>query len=288
VNAPVLLNLPGLQGLVASAKSNGLALDQAKLNVLWQYSYERAGDAGSIVAQFCLSILPQEGTGSFDTSSENKAADGGNGVEADWQVDVRKAVNLVCGKLELYQQALAQGFGTLAGQVVSPTAGRCDGLPDQWVNWATAVVRTDGTVDGGACYAQHASWWAGVRQSYLKWGGTMDEFLRATTILDQRAPRVNLDMRYVHDEVGLASNWNGQTPEPAVIVSSVTVVAPAPAYTAVTVILPGGATAPGEMRDGLAWFQVNGEWSPLRAWAEAQGFTVAWDEATMTATVSHP
>lgn len=203
--------LPGL---------TGLGLDQGKVDFLWQYvSGKVPGPHVGIVALYCMAILPQEGTGSFNTSSANRAADGGHGYEANWALDVRKAVDLVVGKLMLYKQAVEQGFVQLALQVVSPTAGASDGAPDQWVNWATAVVRGSGSVEAGACYAQHASWWAGVRSHYLRWGGTLQALTEAANALDEVAPGVAMTMQYVTGQTRWGSNWNGTTPEPAVIVS---------------------------------------------------------------------
>jgi hypothetical protein len=218
-------NLPGLANL---------DVDQAKVDFLWQYVGSKVPAVhANEVARFCLAIIPQEGTGSFDTSSVNKAADGGNGYEADWCVDVRRAVDLVIGKLMLYKQACEQGFVSLAQQVVSPDAGACDGGPDQWVNWATAVARNPVLVESGACYAQHASWWAGVRHHYLAWGGSMQALTEAANALDAGAPGVSLSMQYVTGKTWLASNWNATAPEPAVIVASAAIVkreAPAPAW----------------------------------------------------------
>ena len=49
-----------------------------------------------------IAIVAAEGSGSFHTSSTNKAADGGNGVEFDFETDCIKAIDLLGGKIIAY------------------------------------------------------------------------------------------------------------------------------------------------------------------------------------------
>lgn len=84
-------------------KYDALLWNQEKIDKVWDkcldfyYHYEVQVDP-----RMLLAIIFQEGTGSFDTSSENKAADGGNGVEFDFDRDCRKAVDLLGGKIIAY------------------------------------------------------------------------------------------------------------------------------------------------------------------------------------------
>lgn len=199
----------------------------AQLHYLWDYSQSRG--LGSAGARLMLAILPQEGTGSYNTSPDNRGADGGHGPEPDWQLDVRRAVNLVAGKLKAYTQAVQQGFRDLAVRVVSPGSGegtRATGSPIEWINWRTAIVEPDGRVRLGA-YAVHGSWWVGVSRYYAQMGGTLEELEAVARELDALAPRLDLNMDVVTGNAGLASNWNGTKPEPAVIVTSYAVIGPA-------------------------------------------------------------
>lgn len=277
-------SFPVLVALADRAERNGAPINQAKIEFLWDYCHSKAPiNAGALVL-FMLAILPQEGTGSWNTSSENRAGDGGHGVEKDPRADVVKAVDLVTGKLALYTQACAQGFGAMARNVVSPGSGpdsqRADGGPDQWVNWATAVLRTSGRVFPGVVYAQHASWWIGVRRHFLDFGGRLDDLVEIARSLDRRAPRVNLAMAQVRDDLHWATNWNATAPEPAVVVTRATVTAPVTIYPPVRVVLPDGREIPGELRDSTTWAEIQpGLWVPVRLWVELAGAVVTWTPA---------
>lgn len=216
---------PALVATAERARANGIGWTDQHFDFLFDYCGQVAPEEGGTLALFCLAILPQEGTGSFNTSAENRAGDGGHGIETDWHRDVRKAVDLVAGKLALYPQAVSAGFVELAKGVWSPAAGKpvqADGFPDQWVNWSTAILRDNRRVDVGP-YALHASWWVGVRRHFSSFGGSLDRLVKLARSLDKQAPRVRLAMRYVYDQVGLGSNWNATAPEPAIVVTEATV-----------------------------------------------------------------
>ena len=77
--------------------------DQDKINIIWEKcrdfydEYEVQIDPRMLIA-----IVAAEGSGSFHTSSTNKAADGGNGVEFDFETDCIKAIDLLGGKIIAY------------------------------------------------------------------------------------------------------------------------------------------------------------------------------------------
>lgn len=283
--APDWRSVRGLMILAETAAKNGVAFSQRKFDRLWEIC-ESAG----VPALFMLAILPQEGTGSFDTSSDNKASDGGNGIESDWERDIRGAVGLVKGKLALYSQALDQGFVGLAAEI------HLDGDPDQWVNWATAVVRGDGSVDAAACYAQHASWWTGVRAHFIEFGGHLSDLVEAARKLDKSAPRVNLTMRAVTTKTSLASNWNGTEPEPAVVVMEATVTGPAISEPVAEVAAakeepPVTVILNGTVQDGpykLADSRTVGPIGPLVALLVGCGYTKEWDQESKTLKLTAP
>lgn len=277
MSAPDWRSLPALRRLGEQAEANGLIFSQAKFDRLWDVA-----DTAGVPPFFMLAVLVQEGSGSFHTSSENRAGDGGNGIEPDWEQDVRKAVDLVAGKLALYPQAVEQGFRYLARQVVSPGDGAgypCDGAPDQYTNWTTAILRSDGTVDVGP-YALHASWWVGVRRAYIGFGGSMAELEAAARALEMRCPLVAMAMRPVSGETGLASNWNATAPEPAVVVTyAKRVAAPWPV---VNVVLPSGRTVPGQLRNGSTYILLDGQWVRVRAMVQYLGGSTVYEPRTAT------
>lgn len=184
-----------------------------------------------------LAILIQEGTGSFNTSSANRAGDGGNGAEAEFRVDLQRAADLVLGKLMLYPQAVEQGFCERAARIVSQVGDDTwsdAGSPIQWVNWPTAVVRPNGAVECLAMYAQDAaSWWVNVQWLYEReLGGTRDGLtdvchrlemgapLRGTNV---GAPLMQFSFGWVKQNVNLACTYGdgyALVPRPAVIVTA--------------------------------------------------------------------
>lgn len=219
--SPDWRSLPGLMALAEKAATNGLVFSQAKFDFMWEYA-----EAAGVPPLLPFAVLVQEGTGSFNTRP-GAGGDGGGGIEPDWARDVGAAIQLIAGKLALYPQAVGQGFQELGRQVNSPGWGgnRCDstGGPIEWVNWATAILRPSGQVDVG-CYALHASWWLGVRDAYLRFGGAVQDLMAAAGMLDAKAPRLRFTLRLVADDEQLASNSNATAPEPAVIVTEVTVI----------------------------------------------------------------
>lgn len=241
----------------------------------WEYMWTYAEGAG-VPPLFMAAILPQEGTGSFNTSSENPAADGGNGPEPDWVKDVQRATALVAGKLALWPQAVEQGFKSWATTITSPGDGAgypCDGNPIEYVNWQSAILRTSGNVELG-CYALHGSWHVGVKQAYLAMGGQMDHLEWAAHELALKAPSVTMRMESVRYNAGLASNWNGTTPEPAIVVTAAWITAPAP-ETCPVVCLDGSRKL-AQRRGDSTWVSICGQAVPVRAAYEDAGLSVRW------------
>ena len=80
--------------------NDDLKWNQNKINVIWKKCEEFYEDYGvQVDPRLLLAIIVEEGTGSFNTSSDNKAGDGGNGPEANFEVDCEKAVDLLGGKI---------------------------------------------------------------------------------------------------------------------------------------------------------------------------------------------
>ena len=88
------------RGRLSREDGDKLKQNQEKINDLWNNCANVKREYGiSIDPRFLLSIIFQEGTGSFNTSSTNRAADGGHGVETNSAIDFMKANNLILGKI---------------------------------------------------------------------------------------------------------------------------------------------------------------------------------------------
>lgn len=71
-----------------------LKWNQGKIDELWMACEKINEDYGiQIDPRLLLAIIIQEGTGSFNTSSTNLAADGQSGIETDYSKDLMKANN---------------------------------------------------------------------------------------------------------------------------------------------------------------------------------------------------
>ena len=117
-----------------------------KLEQLWEFSRRNHVDP-----RLMLSILKQEGTGSFDTNAANSGAYDGNGPRADWQADMTAALDgPILAKLRLYPQAVQAGF---------------KGTWVQWINWHTPID-SPGFKGGAGVYAADINWGSGVEQNY--------------------------------------------------------------------------------------------------------------------------
>jgi len=118
-----------------------------KMEQLWSISREN-----SIDPKVMLSILQQEGTGSFNTNGSNSAHYGnGHGPQPNFDQDIKAALHgPILSKLRLYPQAVQSGF------------------PGNWVEWVNWHTPIDSRVMGGASgvYAQDINWAQGVERHY--------------------------------------------------------------------------------------------------------------------------
>jgi hypothetical protein len=284
MGAPDWRSIPHMTRLADEAAKRGRVFTQTMFDFLWDYARSRSVDP-----LFCLGILNQEGNGSFNTSAANPAGDGGHGFEVDWEKDVRRAVDLVRGKLAFYAQARAQGWADLARKVAGEDAN-----PYMWANWYNPILRNNGSVDAGV-YAQHGSWWRGVKAYHIRFGGTLAEMEACCAALDKQAPRIRMTFRVVVDETRWASNWNATAPEPAVIVTSYEVTGPPPAVVEevapavqtipVTVIIDGVEVACNATNIG-GWAHANLE--PFLLLLQRYGVDTSYDWQTRTLTLATP
>ena len=159
--------------------------NQDKVNELWKASTDifKAYNI-QIDPRLLLAIIIQEGTGSFNTSSTNKAADGQNGVETNYATDLMKANSLIFGKILGYVY-----YGEEFRQAVSNNNDKAgingNGNILQYCNWSTPVIDTNkGKVRVGP-YAGHGSWGDSVRKHYLSLGGDAEVYENYLSSIDK-------------------------------------------------------------------------------------------------------
>ncbi|MBE0340152.1 hypothetical protein E4V51_01810 [Paenibacillus sp. 28ISP30-2] len=151
-----------------SLKFTKLKWNQEKLHSLWEATkkIQEAYDI-QIDPRLLLAIIIQEGTGSFNTSSSNRAADGQHGAETDYAKDLMKANSLIFGKLlgyiyygEDFRKAVAKN-NKLPG-----ITGK--GNLFQYCNWKTPIVRMNRKVVELGPYAGNGTWGTSVEKLYNK------------------------------------------------------------------------------------------------------------------------
>lgn len=162
---------PQEKALRADLATLPIKWDQKKIHALWEACKAINGAYGiQIDPRFLVAIIIHEGTGSFNTSSENKAADGQNGVEADYAKDLMKANSLIFGKILGYIY-----YGSKFRQAVSqnPDYGGINGNGDifQYCNWSTPIIRMNTKKVETGEYAGDGSWHVDVRDIYNSLSG---------------------------------------------------------------------------------------------------------------------
>ncbi|MDC7294166.1 hypothetical protein NXH67_11645 [Butyrivibrio sp. DSM 10294] len=111
-----------------------------------------------------MAIIVAEANGSFNTSSTNKAADGQNGYEANYALDVMKANDLMFGKVLgyiLYHDKFDEACKN--SDNLSNEGGFCD-----YANWYTPIVDLDDGVVRNGVYAGANDWGNAVEKYYEK------------------------------------------------------------------------------------------------------------------------
>lgn len=151
--------------LAGLGKTEETKWNQEKIDQLWAGCEEIYFTYGiQIDPRFLLAIIIQEGTGSFNTSSENKAADGQNGIETNYALDLMKANHLIFGKTlgyiyygEDFRKAVEDNSVGLVSDKKSIF---------NYANWKTPIIRLNkNTVEVGV-YAGHSLWGEEVEKIY--------------------------------------------------------------------------------------------------------------------------
>lgn len=138
---------------------------QEKVDQLWEACEQIYDEYGiAIDPRFLLAVIIQEGTGSFNTSSENPAADGGHGIEGNYTLDLMRANALLFGKTlgyiyynEQFREAAENNSDKLENSTVDIFT---------YYNWQTPIIDLDkGCVRTGV-YAGHYKWGDNVEAIY--------------------------------------------------------------------------------------------------------------------------
>ena len=164
------LELKKSKDMENAEKYEGLKWKQEKIDKVWDaclefyYDYEVQVDP-----RMLLAIIALEGTGSFNTSSENKAADGGNGAEFEFNKDCRRAVYLLGGKIIAYLR-FHNEFSTARQAAYEKQRPGITDTDDilHYINWETpklVLFETDAKFNSGG-YAEDSHWHRKIRQKY--------------------------------------------------------------------------------------------------------------------------
>ncbi|AHM68434.1 hypothetical protein [Paenibacillus polymyxa] len=154
-----------------SLKFTKMQWNQEKIHGLWEATkkIQEMYDI-QIDPRFLLAIIIQEGTGSFNTSSTNRAADGEHGAETNYAKDLMKANSLIFGKILGYIY-YGQEFrkAVVKNNKLSGITGK--GNVFQYCNWITPIIRMKSKqVDCGE-YASDNHWGEHVQEVYNLFSG---------------------------------------------------------------------------------------------------------------------
>jgi hypothetical protein len=149
-----------------SLKFTKMQWNQEKIHGLWEATKKIQETYHiQIDPRFLLAIIVSEETGSFNTSSTNRAADGEHGAETNYAKDLMKANSLIFGKILgyiYYGQEFRQAV--VKNNKLSGITGK--GNVFQYCNWTTPVIRMKSKqVDCGE-YASDNHWCENVMGVY--------------------------------------------------------------------------------------------------------------------------
>lgn len=130
---------------------------QEKVDQLWESCEQMYDEYGiAIDPRFLLAIIIQEGTGSFNTSSENLAADGGHGIEGNYTRDLMRVNALLFGKTLgyiYYNEQFREAANNNSDKLENST-----GNIFTYYNWQTPIIDLEsGRVRTGV-YAGDYTW----------------------------------------------------------------------------------------------------------------------------------
>ncbi|WP_010250293.1 peptidoglycan DD-metalloendopeptidase family protein [Acetivibrio cellulolyticus] len=146
--------------------NKGIKWSQEKVDAIWQATEEINKQYGiQIDPRFLLAIIIQEGTGSFNTSSTNRAADGQHGIETNYALDLMKANSLIFGKILGYIDC-GDEFRKAVSNNNNLSGIKGSGDIFQYANWLTPIIRMNTKKVETGVYAGHGAWGNSVRSIY--------------------------------------------------------------------------------------------------------------------------
>ena len=152
---------------------------QEKVDELWYACEVIYNEYGILIdPRLLICIIRSEGTGSFNTSSDNLAGDNQHGVEVDYAVDLIKANNLLVGNVLgyiVYQDQFREAVQANNDGTYRYITG--EGNIIQYMNWETPVVYyNDGISINPAIYAGNVYWANTTTGIYESLGGNVEEY----------------------------------------------------------------------------------------------------------------
>lgn len=148
-----------------------LVWNQDKIDIIWEKCTDFYEKYQVLVdPRMLIAIIVAEGTGSFNTSSENKAGDGGNGVHDDFDKDCQNAVDLLGTKIMAYRYysdeftVAVVNSNNLKGMEKCETKADVDIL--HYLNWETPRLFFDDAQFDVGVYAEDNNWHRNVRDIY--------------------------------------------------------------------------------------------------------------------------
>ena len=165
----LLDRLTGINSKISDENAH-LRWDQEKINKVWAESMKFYNKTGvEVDPRLLLAIIIQEGTGSFNTSSTNKAADGQNGINHSFDDDLSLAMDLLGGKIisyAYYEQEFSSARANAYERELPGIKDYNDIL--HYINWQTPRLHLiNPNFDSGA-YAGDNNWNRKVREIYGK------------------------------------------------------------------------------------------------------------------------
>ncbi len=152
-------------------KNEKLEWDQDKIDIIWEKCTDFYEKHQVLVdPRMLIAIIYAEGTGSFNTSSEKKAGDGGNGVEFDFEVDCKKAIDILGGKIMAYPNYKDKFVSAVLkandkkGMEEFKKESDVDIL--HYLNWETPRLFFDDAQFNVGVYAEDNNWHKNVRDIY--------------------------------------------------------------------------------------------------------------------------
>jgi hypothetical protein len=140
--------------------------DQLKINKLLETSKQYQDEYGVYIdPRIMLAIIFAEGTGSFNTNPQNAKQYNGYGPEENFDVDIKRAYDLIVGKSlgyiyykEGFNQAVLEGANS-QGDVF------------QYYNWNTPIIDVAGQKLRSGVYATDMNWSGNVSSIYNQLAG---------------------------------------------------------------------------------------------------------------------